>query len=302
MRRAFALLLVQVGCLSPTGGLPLETSESGEGVSAGSTSVVVVTSSGPSSSSSSSSSGVGTSGSTEASGGSGWDTDSFLVGPDVGVLVTDECDVGEQDCPAGQKCSWAHAEHSRWGLVMMCVPLARDPLPPGAACAYDELHYLDGIDDCAAAAICLDTGDGSGTGVCKQLCEWEVLVCPENAVCVGGRTLNWCEPYCDPFVQDCPKGERCDLDGGGTLCGWDEPEQQRHAIGEACIYAAQCQLGATCIEHATLGCEDTCCTPFCRRDKPDPNCLSGQKCVEPYAGWDRDTGQVDIGVCRLGGS
>jgi len=300
MRRAFALVFgLPMACLSPTGGLPLEGSETGVGLSAGSTSVVATSSSSTSVASSASSSGAVTTGNTDASEGSGRDTDSFVVTPDGGGVVKDECDIGKQDCPAGQKCTWASVAESGWFDVTVCVPLARDPLPPGAVCTYDLRNAFDGVDECAATAICLDLDDWDGTGICTQMCEWNVIECPEDMVCIGSRTLNVCEPACDLLAQDCPEGERCDIEFLAPLCEQDWPEEHpQHGVGAACEYASQCEIGATCIPQATIECEFNCCTPFCERGKA--GCpLPGQGCIEPYEGWDDETGWDEVGVCRV---
>ncbi len=256
--------------------------------------VVVTSASG--STSTSTSTGVATSGGED--GGSAANTESFIVTPDGGGLG-DECDVAKQNCPEGQKCSWV-SSGSSWFDHMGCVPLVNDPRPAGAECMY-HVNLLDGIDDCAAGAICLDLGggDADGTGICKQMCLWDVLDCPVDMVCVGSRTWNWCEPVCDLLAQDCPEGERCDIDSWAPLCEQDWPEEHpQHGVGESCEYAAQCELGATCIAQATIECEFNCCTPFCERGKA--GCpLPGQGCIEPYEGWDDETGWDEVGVCRV---
>lgn len=295
MKRVFALALLHAACLSPTGGLPLEGSDSGGGLSAGSTSVAATTTS-ASTSTSTSTSTVSTS--SEPGTEPELMTDSFIITPDAGGLLGDECDVVKQNCPAGEKCTWASAGGSGVFEIMVCVPLAREPLATGAPCTFNP-GVQDGVDDCAATAICLDLGDWDGNGICTQMCAWDVLECPEKMVCVGSRTLNWCEPICDPLAQTCPAGERCDIGYGGTLCGYDWPEEPRHGVGEACDGAAQCELGATCLPEAAIGCDAGCCTPFCDRVKPKGCPLPGQACLEPYEGWDESTGQVEVGVCRL---
>lgn len=295
MRRVFALLGLVPACLSPTGGLPLETGETGEGLSAGSTSVVVTatTSTSATTSTTSTATAVGTS---SSEGGSEAETLSFLVTPDGGWLG-DQCDVVEQNCPEGQKCTWS-GSGGGWFERMVCVPLADHPRPVGAACTYNP-DDLDGIDDCAMGSICLDLSGGSGTGICTQMCAWEALECPKDMVCMSSRTVSWCEPACDLLAQDCPEGQRCDIDGWAPLCAQDWPEEHpQHGVGEACDYAAQCDIGATCVAQATIECEFNCCTPFCERGKA--GCpLPAQGCIEPYEGWDDETGWDEVGVCRV---
>jgi hypothetical protein len=211
------------------------------------------------------------------------------------------CDVFIQDCPPGQKCAWTASEGSSYYDITTCVPLVRDPLPDGAPCNYHVDPMFDGIDECRSGAMCVEgQGEWDGQGTCVSLCKGsgEHPYCDPGAICIGGRSLWICESTCDPFTQDCPVGERCDLYGSATLCIFDWPDEPRVKIGEPCDWASQCELGATCIAAATPACvESSCCTPFCDLADPQAKCpLPGQQCLPPDD-WGQSV-QPSLGVCR----
>lgn len=230
---------------------------------------------------------------------------SFLADPDTGGLGAD-CDVYTQDCPPGQKCAWTAPDGAQWWETTTCVPLAPDPLPDGAPCTYDLDAVFDSVDECGQAAMCVENnfglGDWDGQATCVPLCKGsgEYPYCDPGMVCIGGRSLYLCTPTCDPIVQDCPVGLRCDLYGLATLCIPDWLDEPRIAVGEPCDYAPQCELGTTCIgaAAATPACaESSCCTPFCNLANPQAKCpLPGQKCLAPDD-WGQPV-QPSLGVCR----
>jgi hypothetical protein len=229
---------------------------------------------------------------------------SFLADPDTGG--SGGCDVYIQDCPPGQKCAWTAPEDAGWWETTTCVPLAPAPLPDGAPCTYDLDAVFDSVDECGPAAMCVEgyfePGEWDGQATCMSLCKGsgEYPYCDPGMVCVGGRSLYLCIPTCDPFIQDCPVGQRCDFYGAATLCTWDWPDEPRIEVGEPCDVPAQCELGATCIgaAAATPACaESSCCTPFCNLANPQAKCpLPGQKCLAPDD-WGQPV-QPSLGVCR----
>lgn len=229
----------------------------------------------------------------------------FIVVPDSEGPPGGQCDVYAQDCPPGQKCAWTAPEGDQYWENTTCVPLAQDPLPEGAPCTYDLDAVFDGVDDCSPGTMCVEAyfelGEWDGKSTCQPLCKGssEYPYCDPGMVCVGGRALYLCVPTCDPLVQDCAVGLRCDLYGAATLCQWDWPEEPRVSVGEPCSISEECELGATCMPAATPSCIDsTCCTPFCDLGDPQAKCpLLGQQCLDPY-GWGQPV-QASLGVCRV---
>lgn len=290
----WAALLLSTGCLSPLGGGtpgPETTTGSTAVASSSSTAGTTSTTTGPLPITT-------TSTGYEATNG------DFLLRPDLDPgdrPFYDECDVFAQNCPAEHKCTWAFSNNAENGFAMRCVPLSPHPLANGAPCTYDP-ETRDGVDDCAMRAMCFDfTGSApEGTGTCISLClgSGDYAYCEAGSVCVGGRVLWLCEPMCDPLVQDCPAGARCDLQGATPLCMIDWA-MDHGGVGAAC-WQQDCEVGLTCMLNAAVGCEDTgCCTPFCDRSDPQATCpLPGQKCLQPYDD-DEQPGTEAIGVCRL---
>lgn len=294
----WAACFVVSGCLSPLGGggPPGPETTTGSGADGGSSTSTSSTSTGTSSSG-------GPTGSTTTSMGGEATGDDFVLWPDLESgerPLYDECDVFAQDCPAGEKCTWARSYEGGGPDAMRCVPLSRDPLANGAPCTYDA-ETLDGVDDCAARAMCFEfmASEWDGTGTCVSLClgSGEYSYCEAGSVCIGGRVLWLCEPTCDPLAQDCPDGARCDLYGLAPLCLYDWADHG--GVGADC-WQQDCELGLTCMVDAVVGCGGQgCCTPFCELGDPQASCpLPGQKCLPPYDGYDPPE-LAGIGVCRL---
>lgn len=232
-----------------------------------------------------------------------------LPGPDAPSapdLEAPECEVYAQDCPQGQKCVWTGPTDEPWfPSWTTCVPVAPDPLEPGEACAYDLDHPFSGLDDCARGSQCLEGKFGpeyDGVGTCSALClgSIEHPYCEAGFVCVGGRVLWVCEPICDPLVQDCELGWRCDIYGAATLCLSDWVDGPQRPAGEPCQADEECHVGLTCLPGAVPGCADeACCTPFCDRLDPQATCpFPDQKCLAPWDPEAEPAGVEHVGVCR----
>lgn len=243
-----------------------------------------------------------------SSSGPDWSPTTLVDEPDNDFIVRpdgaqgSECDPYAQTCPPGQKCAWTGRPSSP--EFTTCVPLAPEPLPDGAPCAYNP-DTFDGIDECGRWAVCLEWGQSSpqqdGTGICVAICRGSEYhpYCEDNAVCIGGRTLWLCDPLCDPFAQDCPGDWRCDLLGAAPVCQYDAPGEPKQPTGGACWAGSDCERGSACIAGATPDCEGRCCTPLCRRDDPDASCpLPDQQCLPPIDGH-LQPGAEALGVCRM---
>jgi hypothetical protein len=95
-------------------------------------------------------------------------------------------------------------------------------------------------------------------------------------------------PECDPFLQDCPDGEKCVpyASTGGT---WDAfkcvPVTGEQATGEPCSYAGAVEASDDCDENG--GCWSVqelegewvgTCHAFCQGSADDPECPEGSSC------------------------
>lgn len=251
-------------------------------------------------------------GATQMTPGSSSEGDTGSVSSDSAAEESDgssgeavrDCDLFAQDCPEGQKCTWAGDPDWSFFEYTLCVPLDPDPLPDGSPCTYDLDDPFAGIDRCGLGAICAEgyTSDGAwdGHASCVQLCKGSVehRYCDSGMACLGTRALWICVPHCDPFVQDCGEGERCDLSGADPLC--IGPSGGDLGPGEPCDWPSDCALGLSCRPGSTPGCEYECCTPFCDRSDPQAECpFAGQVCVEPYEGI-IPLGAEKVGVCLMG--
>jgi hypothetical protein len=86
-------------------------------------------------------------------------------------------------------------------------------------------------------------------------------------------------PSCDPFLQDCPNGEKC-VPYGPSGNTWDAnkcvPVLGDHVIGEPCDYAGVMESTDDC--DATSFCWNGTCHAFCDGTADTPECLDGTYC------------------------
>ncbi|WAS92781.1 hypothetical protein [Nannocystis punicea] len=289
-RVSWLLALLVAGCLPPA-------SESVLGGTAGGATTTVDAGSGTSTTSTTGTTSTGVTGDPPPLPDLAADSD---MGP--GVVA---CDIYAQDCPEGQKCAWTAPPGELYWAHTTCVPLSREPLPPGSPCQYDVDDPFTGVDDCDIGSACVERpyspDPWDGEGACLSSCMGTAghPYCDVGSLCVGGRAQWLCVPMCDPLLQDCAPGNRCDLSGGGTLCVGDLPDGPRVAVGEVCSWIDDCELGATCLGGAVPDCAgESCCTPFCDRSDPQAACpLPGQKCVAPWELSFEKPGAEAVGVC-----
>lgn len=122
------------------------------------------------------------SGSTGAEGAASEDDGGcgFLCDPDGGSRFL-ECDIWDQDCPRGEKCTpWVSDGGSSWN-AMRCVPVAPDPDEPGEPCT-----KKGEFDSCALGSICWDIDAKTGEGTCVSHCVGSDLddpSCPAMTAC-----------------------------------------------------------------------------------------------------------------------
>lgn len=224
---------------------------------------------------------------------------SELCGPDlectpmgdIGTVVcTERCDLFQQDCPNGYKCSeWKGATEYR------CVPISPGPLPPWDSC--DDPLPDDGVDLCDKASTCYG-------GICHPFCQGDGRdpSCPPGSFCFieGGAANIRCVKSCDPLVQDCSAGDLCRPVLGGFTCVTDLSGGGGEAQ-DPCELDNSCAPGLWCA-YAELvgGCQASyCCTPFCDHTKLDTCPDEKHECIPWYEEGDSPPGYESLGVCRL---
>ncbi|MEM6992025.1 MAG: hypothetical protein AAF721_16060 [Myxococcota bacterium] len=223
-------------------------------------------------------------GSTSGVGSSEEDTGViFIIVPDT--PLNDECDVWDQDCPAGEKCNaWAN-DGGTWN-ALRCVPVADNPNQVGDACSVQG-NGSSGFDDCDFGSMCWDVDPETNMGTCVELCSGSPAapVCDTvNTTCTISNmgVLILCQPICNPLADECPEGQACYPVGDTMVCAPDVTGMSG-APGDPCEFINVCDLGTYCAPpDAVPGCVGGgCCSPFCEVGD-DSNCLPGQMCVPFY--------------------
>lgn len=185
----------------------------------------------------------------------------FLLEPDA---PTPECDPGQQDCPAGQKCSPYALVDTCCVDTTQCVPVT------GTLAQGDPCTRADDNDDCGRGLFCLGVhSGGSGPGTCVALCDVDDpdSCGADRCVQFNEGVLPLCRPACDPLAQDCPPGQACyaALTEQAFTCLTSAFEPGHGAAGEPCATISACQPGLLCTVAADLAAcaAELCCTPLC---------------------------------------
>jgi hypothetical protein len=230
----------------------------------------------------------------------------FIVAYDGGI--GEPCDIWQQDCPAGEKCTpWAEDGGAAWNSTH-CVPIVPDPDPMGAPCTVDG-RPTSGIDTCDAEGMCFFLDQDTGVGQCVPFCigSPEAPLCAErDQYCTisGDGVLNICIPTCDPLNPVvCDESQVCiPVGGGGFVCA---PEAEDAAgYGEACEFLNGCAPGLVCMGDEPIpGCE-ICCSSYCdlALGNPDAQCPDqalGQTCVPWFRSGRAPEGLENVGVCAM---
>jgi len=315
------LLLALGGCKGDDQGTGASTGASTGTTSPASTGTASEgsTASGSSSGGSSSSSGTGvasasTSGSTSTS--TTGETGCMFVDcttTDGCPGVCGGCDLWNDDCPDGQKCSaWANDGGGSWNATK-CVPVEPMPGKPGEPCTV-EGNAASGIDSCEAGAMCWWVDPQTLTGTCVGLCDGS----PEEPTCAEAGTfcsvsndgvLILCLPSCDPLAPDaCAEGELCTPIDGGYTC-LPDASPGSGGYGADCSQIAQCAPGLFCALPGVLPeCPHPgCCTPFCALDEaytaipaPAAGCPEpALGCLNLYMPGEAPPGYEEVGICAL---
>lgn len=176
------------------------------------------------------------------------------------------CDLVRQDCGAGLKCDYR---------VDDAGVAARACVPAGSAAEGEPCPTVADPDGCQPGAVCVDSGDDAGTGVCARLCNVDPD-CPSEETCDTVLTLEGtaetpglCTTLagCDLFAQDCAAGMACYLGRARPGC---YPEG-RVALGGGCEASSDCVKGAACAQDAE---GRRTCRPLCGTSGT-PACASG---------------------------
>ncbi len=219
-----------------------------------------------------------------------------------------ECDIWNDDCPEGLKCTPYSNDDSTWDSLK-CVPIDHDPAQPGEPCTVQG-SATSGLDSCDRHAFCWNVDDIDLMGECVPIClgpsEAPSCADPLDGCTASGNTvLPLCLPQCDPIAQDCDQDESCipaPLNRGAFLC-----ILALAAYGETfqpCDTSYHCNAGLACFPpSAAVECDPMasgCCLPFCDLDEPNTCPGQGQQCVPWYADPnDAAPFNTDVGACAL---
>jgi hypothetical protein len=233
----------------------------------------------------------------------------FLLEPDTpGPMY--ECDIFEQDCRPGEKCTvWA----SGGGVLpnaSRCVPVVDDPVGTSEPCHVQDTP-LSGLDDCELGDYCWEVDPKTLEGVCVAFCVGDVSnpQCEdpslECTIC-GDSCLPLCLPMCSPVAQDCPEGSACYPNQHAWYCAPDA-SGELGGYGDPCEYVNVCDPGLLCLESSVVpACEGPigCCTEICDITDPtgDLQCAGaaeGQICQPWYEDGAAPPGYENVGVCAL---
>ena len=174
------------------------------------------------------------------------------------------CDVGLQNCPAGQAC-----HHD--GAAARCLPSGSGT--DGAPCTSEA--------QCAAGYYCTNAGN-----VCRRYC-CGTLGCGTGQLCASGGTtgsnLGLClVSNCDPVRRSgCPNNSAC-----------YPLVVQEGSVTTACLSVGTIRIGASCEADSGncvpgAACFGTTCRQVCRPS--NPSCASGSCTASP--------GAIDLGAC-----
>ncbi len=234
----------------------------------------------------------------------------FLPTPDAGGSF--ECDIFEQDCPPGEKCTVWASDGGQWDSTK-CERIVDEPAGVDEPCQ-TQGWPTSGSDDCDLGMICLNIDPVTLEGICMPFCTGDASN-PECAdpgrVCVvgGDGAIAVCRRICSPLLQDCPAAHACYPIQESWLCAPDGSGDQG-AYGDSCWFINACDPGLICLNDDAVPpgqpCEGTgnCCTEACDLTDPlgDLQCsgaAEGQTCQPWYQGGEAPQGLEDVGACVL---
>ena len=213
--------------------------------------------------------------------GGGGATDAGVAACTFGEPQVKTCNLLDNDCPCGAKCSLIQTSANPVKNERACVAL-KGTKAKGEACTREKI----GIDDCGPRLLCLM--DGPDTALkCRSTCD-KTSQCASNEFC-NDLTLfdtshdkvlsGFCDAKCDPFnvAAVCEAGQECEAfptaEGTFTLgcfkATGSVPE------GTPCAPAPeQCAPGLACMKSSWESVPR--CWPYCDASHP---CPSGLACT-----------------------
>lgn len=244
------------------------------------------------------------------------DSATFIDPSDTCGLVSDgepglrcspiDCDVWQQNCPRGQKCSPYSTDGDLFVDSSRCVPILPDPGQPGQPCTV-EGSAATGIDTCDLGVVCWDVDADTLSGTCVAMCEGsadEPSCDDPTTACASGSdgVLHICLPACDPLAPDCAADELCVALDGKFTCLPDASGDEGQVF-DPCEFVNVCEPGLACAAStAASECDQGaagCCLPYCDLDLP-PNCPGAmQQCLPWYAPGEAPAGHEDLGFCAV---
>lgn len=185
------------------------------------------------------------------------------------------CDPVEQNCPGGQRCTYARGDG---GTFRACV--AEGTKNENEPCQLASAEPL-GIDTCKKGLFCVDMPrpDGGAVFQCGRLCHGTdscttPLECNEVLRLNGTTELPlFCgapSQRCDLLTQNCEGPLSCYPANGNALCA----TTGNLAEGSPCEFSNQCARGSACVRTGTV----LTCRPLCRLPSGQPGCPAGRRC------------------------
>jgi hypothetical protein len=238
----------------------------------------------------------------------GADTGAFLDAPDGGGIP--ECDIWEQDCPAGEKCMPYASGAGSWDATR-CSPIDANANEVGDTCTVVG-NNSSGQDDCALGSMCFAVDIESGEGICFAMCEGGEA----NATCSDPQAtcsisnegvLALCLPTCNPMLQDCPVAGAAlgcypVLGLEGFVC-WPDYSFDVGLFGDECEYFNYCDVGLFCdFSGSVPGCAGaSCCNEYCDTTAATQcsGAAEGQECVAWYPEGAAPPEFEDLGACGI---
>lgn len=252
---------------------------------------------------------VGPSDESESSGG-GMTGVGFITRNDGGGMVSFECDLFAQDCPAGEKCMpYSNDGGPAWNATR-CSPINANPGAVGDPCTV-EGGGLSGIDSCDIGLMCWNV-DAKGAGVCEDMCTGSVdaPLCedPDDVCAIANDgAISLCLSACDPLIQDCAiENEVCYPINDSWACAPDASGDKAGAYGDPCEFINACDEGFICVGAGgfTACAGGGCCTQVCDHMSPtsDEECAAldpGQLCEAWYLEGQAPPGYENVGACLV---
>jgi hypothetical protein len=175
--------------------------------------------------------------------------------------------------------------------VLGCGPRAYDANGTDSTVGTASMDSLTGDDITATAAGEANTSDTTDDAEASETSETGEL----PPVCDHEFDTSSAAFECDPWVQDCPEGEKCVAwtnDGGppnSTRC--IPVARQTKGLGEPCTWSRwssgedDCEVGARCWQWATWSDREVrVCMPLCAACSEAPECPEGSLCTVGFNG------------------